>query len=312
MNSSTSSRTTSTGSPIRTIKDSDGRSMVERRQAANHDADQTGCKLWLHRGSYARTRRHGWGAPTDLEFHRGGLALHRDGGAGRPGHCSRPKSGRQCGTASSPERAASSTSIIASTGPIRPTTVLRDPPYAAVRAVVRSTNQLITQLAPVLNAPFADGFATADPSVRTMTKFHQDKYFVFAGSKENRASTPTISLTGFDSGTATVIGENRTIPISNGRFSDSFRRRQCDPYLQGLLIVSSDWRDDECRDMPERAMAMRDHAQLRTRLRAVRGPEPVGACLFPGFSPPPHHRACIGPEAVRSTRRSTDAHSLRK
>ena len=55
-----------------------------------------------------------------------------------------------------------------------------------------------------------------------MAKFHQDRYFVFAGSKENRASTPTFSLTGVDSGTATVIGENRTIPISNGRFSDSF------------------------------------------------------------------------------------------
>jgi hypothetical protein len=99
---------------------------------------------------------------------------------------------------------------------------LRDPPYAAVRAVVRNTNNLITQLAPVLNAPFADGFATADPSIRTMTKLHQNKYFIFAGSKENRASTPTISLAGFGSGTATVIGENRTIPISNGRFSDGF------------------------------------------------------------------------------------------
>ncbi|WP_271601011.1 hypothetical protein [Bradyrhizobium sp. CCBAU 45384] len=99
---------------------------------------------------------------------------------------------------------------------------LRDPPYAAVRTIVRSTNQLITQLAPVLNAPFADGFATADASIRTMTKFHQDTYFIFAGSKQNSASTPTISLTSFGSGTATVIGENRTIPIAHGRFSDSF------------------------------------------------------------------------------------------
>src|SRR5262249_34524568 len=32
---------------------------------------------------------------------------------------------------------------------------LRQPPYAAVRAAVKSTNHLITQLAPVLNAPFA-------------------------------------------------------------------------------------------------------------------------------------------------------------
>ena len=99
---------------------------------------------------------------------------------------------------------------------------LREPAYAAVRAAVKSTNQLVTQLAPVLNAPFADGFVSADPSVRTMAKFHDNKYYVFAGSKENRASTPTLSLSGVDSGTATVIGENRTIPISNGRFSDSF------------------------------------------------------------------------------------------
>jgi hypothetical protein len=99
---------------------------------------------------------------------------------------------------------------------------LRDPAYAAVRAAVKSTNQLIMQLAPVLNAPFTDGFVGASPSVRTMAKFHDNKYYVFAGSKENKASTSMLSLWGIDSGTATVIGENRTIPVSNGRFSDNF------------------------------------------------------------------------------------------
>jgi hypothetical protein len=99
---------------------------------------------------------------------------------------------------------------------------LREPAYAAVRAAVKSTNQLITQLAPVLNAPFADGFVSAGPSVRTMAKFHHNEYYVFAGSKENGASTPTLSLSGVDSGTTAVIGEDRTIPIANGRFSDHF------------------------------------------------------------------------------------------
>jgi hypothetical protein len=99
---------------------------------------------------------------------------------------------------------------------------LREPAYAAMRAAVKSTNQLITQLAPVLNAPFADGFVSAGPSVRMMAKFHRNEYYVFAGSKENAASTPTFSLSGVDSGTATVLGEDRTIPISNGRFSDHF------------------------------------------------------------------------------------------
>jgi hypothetical protein len=99
---------------------------------------------------------------------------------------------------------------------------LRDPAYVSVRAAVKKTNQLITQLAPVLNAPFADGFVSASPSVRTIAKFHDNKYYVFAGSKENEESTPTLSLAGVDSGTATVIGEDRTISISNGRFSDHF------------------------------------------------------------------------------------------
>jgi hypothetical protein len=99
---------------------------------------------------------------------------------------------------------------------------LREPAYAAVRAAVKRTNQLVTQLAPVLNAPFADGFVSAGLSVRTMAKFHDNKYYVFAGSKENKASTSTLSLSGVNTGTATVVGENRTIPISNGRFSDSF------------------------------------------------------------------------------------------
>ena len=51
-----------------TLQGFDGRSMVERRQATNHDTDQTGCELWLHRGSHARTRCDGWGAPADLEL----------------------------------------------------------------------------------------------------------------------------------------------------------------------------------------------------------------------------------------------------
>ena len=111
-------------------------------------------------------------------------------------------------------------------GPNQSPNVLRDPEplpaYAAHRAAVTETNALIKQLAPVLNAPFADGFVSAGPTVRTMAKFHDSKYYVFAGSRENRASTPTLRLSGVDSGSATVVGENRTIPVSNGRFSDRF------------------------------------------------------------------------------------------
>jgi hypothetical protein len=99
---------------------------------------------------------------------------------------------------------------------------LRDPAYAAVRASVKSTNEVVTQLAPVLNAPFADGFVSTSPSTRTMAKFYDSRYYVFSGSKENEASTSTFSLSEVDSGTATVVGENRTIRITNGQFSDRF------------------------------------------------------------------------------------------
>ena len=99
---------------------------------------------------------------------------------------------------------------------------LREPAYAAARTAVRDTNRLITRLAPVLNAPSSDGFISTDPSVRTMVKFHDNKYYVFAGSTENQASTPVFSLSGFGDGVATVIDEDRTIPIMSGRFSDHF------------------------------------------------------------------------------------------
>lgn len=94
-------------------------------------------------------------------------------------------------------------------GPNQTQHCLREPAYAAVRAVVKSTNQLVTQLAPVLNAPFADGFVSTNPSVRAMAKFYDNKYYVFAGSKENLASMPTLTLSGIDRGMATVIVENQ-------------------------------------------------------------------------------------------------------
>jgi hypothetical protein len=108
-------------------------------------------------------------------------------------------------------------------GPHQSFHCLREPGYAAVRAAVKNTNQLIGQLAPVLNAPFADGFVSVDPSVRTMAKFYHNGYYVFVGSKENRTSAPTFLLSGVDHGRATVIGEDRMIPIANSRFSDQFK-----------------------------------------------------------------------------------------
>ena len=47
-------------------------------------------------------------------------------------------------------------------------------------------------------------------------------HYVFAGSTQNAASTATFTLAGITSGTAMVIDESRTIPITNGHSRDNF------------------------------------------------------------------------------------------
>jgi hypothetical protein len=107
-------------------------------------------------------------------------------------------------------------------GPDQTQHALRDPRYAEERAAVTETNALIEQLAPVLNSPFDDAFVTVGPSVRVMARFYDGDHYVFAGSTQHAASTATFTLAGFDDGIATVIGENRTITITDGQFFDSF------------------------------------------------------------------------------------------
>ena len=109
-------------------------------------------------------------------------------------------------------------------GPEQTQNVLRDPAYADVAAAVTQTDALIKQLAPVINSPFDDAFVTVNSSVRAMAKYYNGEHYVFAGATVNGAATSTDSFTlaGISSGTAEVIGENRTIPIVNGQFVDTF------------------------------------------------------------------------------------------
>jgi hypothetical protein len=105
-------------------------------------------------------------------------------------------------------------------GPCPTQHALRDPCYAEERAMVKSINVQIAQLAPVLNAPFEDGFASVSGSVRMMTKNYNGQHYIFAGSRENVASNATFTVA--SGTTATVEGEDRTIPITGGRFTDDF------------------------------------------------------------------------------------------
>ena len=82
-------------------------------------------------------------------------------------------------------------------------------------------NVQIKQLAPVLNSQFADGYATGPNTLRLMSKRTNDgEFYVFAASATNTGQQPSITV---KSGTsAEVVGENRTVPITNGVISDSF------------------------------------------------------------------------------------------
>jgi hypothetical protein len=136
---------------------------------------------------------------------------------------------------------------------------LREPAYAPQRAVVRATNAQITRLAPVLNSPIVGSgwsqgagttamvkWATGKKSAKNRCKKNKKckkaegkksakkrckknkkcknakgQLYVFAGSEgssvQGRFSLPCVS-----DAKAAVVGENRTVPVRNGSFSDHF------------------------------------------------------------------------------------------
>jgi hypothetical protein len=91
----------------------------------------------------------------------------------------------------------------------------------SIRAAVTDLNAQITALAPVINSPFVDGDATS-PGADNMVKWSGGHYYVFAGNHDNASKTVPFSLTCTGDATATVVDEHRTIPVTNGKFSDGF------------------------------------------------------------------------------------------
>lgn len=108
-------------------------------------------------------------------------------------------------------------------GPCVSQHALREPCYAAVRDAVARVNARIQALAPVLNAPFADGVTTVTADVDTATKWYDGHFYVLAGAagvrpdEEVRFAMPCVG-----NATATVLDENRTLPVRAGVFTDRF------------------------------------------------------------------------------------------
>jgi hypothetical protein len=107
-------------------------------------------------------------------------------------------------------------------GPAPTQHALREPAYADVRREVARTNARIQRLAPVLNSPFVNGFATTPEAVDTMTKRHGNRFYVFAGSRSHAAQRATFQVPCAGEAKITVLDENRTLRMSGGTFEDSF------------------------------------------------------------------------------------------
>lgn len=108
----------------------------------------------------------------------------------------------------------------------------------AITAEIKSTNALIKSLARVINTPSSPTILTTASSagtnvpIDTMVKQSGGATYIFsiasAGPYPNPTNvyggttTGTFSLSNISSGTVTVVGENRTIPLSGGQFTDNF------------------------------------------------------------------------------------------
>ncbi len=100
--------------------------------------------------------------------------------------------------------------------------VLRDQCYARIRSVVTKVDGEIHSLAPVLNAPFADGVITASSGVNFSTKWYHHHFYVLAGSSNPNAQNVTFSMPCVGSTAVTVLNERRTIQAPDGTFTDRF------------------------------------------------------------------------------------------
>jgi hypothetical protein len=93
---------------------------------------------------------------------------------------------------------------------------------------VTAINRQLRELAPVLNSPTVKGGAAVVSSVEAvpiarMVKRRGGATYLFAVGMRNGPTTGTFTLRGLPPrATATVIGEDRSLPVRGGRFTDRF------------------------------------------------------------------------------------------
>jgi hypothetical protein len=89
---------------------------------------------------------------------------------------------------------------------------------------VAQINSLIRSLAEPLNTPDLTGQLTVKSTtpIATMVKQYENIVYVFAVAMNSSASKPRFAIKDFDATKATVIGEDRSVTITQGMFEDSF------------------------------------------------------------------------------------------
>jgi hypothetical protein len=91
------------------------------------------------------------------------------------------------------------------------------------RPMVTSVNARIKSLAPALNGASVVSGWSRSPTTRAMLKAYRSDLYLFAGSADNVNASGSFSIPCAGDARATVIGENRTIPVRGGSFTDRFR-----------------------------------------------------------------------------------------
>ena len=89
------------------------------------------------------------------------------------------------------------------------------------RAMVSAVDAQVKSLAPVLNSPTVTSGSSASQGIRTMVKWNGQNLYVFAGST-GAGSTGQIDIPCVGDASASVLGENRTVPVSAGSLRDQF------------------------------------------------------------------------------------------
>jgi hypothetical protein len=84
-------------------------------------------------------------------------------------------------------------------------------------------NSQITQLAPVLNGPFADGYVIAQGPAKVMAKRGSDgAWYVFAGADTTGTAGGDVTFTVAAGSAVEVLFEGRSLAVRGGQFVDSF------------------------------------------------------------------------------------------